>query len=359
VPDPEQIDASIRRGINLLTMLCRRHRMAPGDRFPAQDALRRELRLTNYAISGGMAVLARAGVVARRQRSGTVFNGFAGYPRHLLRVGVVPGAVDAASPAAVHVFARVLLALFREKVGIRVFPPAQARAWRPVACNDIPGLTDSVGEGLLDGILLPMQQMEEAQVLALESAGVPVVFCGCKDDDRSGVLIDHRVFAAQAVANLAARGSRRIALAHIDHPKPSHGDFWIGFTEGMTRAGLPLGDPPLFASGLLQGPEGGDRIAAQVLALPAGSRPEALVMPDDRLALEVQRRLLAAGLRLPLAVQANVQLPLPFPGPVRLHAIDLDLLAQEGVRLLMARLTEPSRAPETVRCAPRLHEAGA
>lgn len=349
------IDPSVRRAINRLLMVCRRSRMAPGDRFPTQDALRRDLHLTNHAISGAMAVLVETGVVVRRQRSGTVFNGFSSFPRSLLHVGIALAnpAHNTVCQAAAQVFTSSVNALFRQGVGIQIFPIDRTKAWTPTRLSAIPELVDSVGEGAVDALLLPLQYMAKDQIAELESRGMPVVFCGCLDDEQCGVLIDHRAFARQAVEELHARGCRRLAIAYLDRPKPGHADFWHGFCEATQLLAQECGEQSLFTSDLQPGREGGLAVAAKLLALPPDQRPDGLIVPDDWLALGMQEALLSAGWAPPMVVQTNLQLPLPFQVPVSAHDIDLDGLAQAAANLALARLVEPWCPARTVRVVPR------
>ncbi len=278
---------AVRRGVKLILRLARRMRLAPGDKFPPQSELRAQLELTNFVISGAMEELARAQAIVRKGKGGTTFLGLDSFSPAAFTVAVaaISPAREPVTPSAAQAFTQTMFELFERGCTIKTCFRSTVREWTPPTTEEFNGLKDDIDNGEVDAVLLPLLFMRAGDQDEISARGTPVVSCGVRDDTTSGVLIDQRAFAAEAVGHLASTGCRHLAVANLDNPKPGYSDFWRGFQEGLAIHGLPLEEKAHFASLLVTGRPGGQRIAQDILALPSPSRPDGVVFTDDWLAL--------------------------------------------------------------------------
>lgn len=99
---------------------------------------------------------------------------------------------------------------------------------------------------------------------------------------------------ARAMTEHLVRGGRR-RIAFLGGPAAN---FEARERERGYRAGLPAGTPPWLLAGDFS-EAGGQRAAAQLLALPAPERPDAVFAANDIMAIGLLGALQAGGLRLP------------------------------------------------------------
>ncbi|MFJ4703053.1 LacI family DNA-binding transcriptional regulator [Streptomyces sp. NPDC088768] len=164
-------------------------------------------------------------------------------------------------------------------------------------------LAGGVGASLLDGVILsPLHTT--AEELAPVSGTFPLVLLGERNYARERVAADHvlidNVAAAHAAtAHLAALGRTRIAaIGHDRKGSATSRQRLEGFQRALHEAGLPF-DPRLAPPvGEFDRRNGLEAMRA-LLALPPGSRPDAVSCFSDLLAFGARRALYEAGLRVP------------------------------------------------------------
>ncbi|HZQ98106.1 MAG TPA: LacI family DNA-binding transcriptional regulator [Chloroflexota bacterium] len=173
--------------------------------------------------------------------------------------------------------------------------------------------------------------------MAEKLAGIPTVVALRRS--RGGVFpavfFDHAVGSRLVVEHLRALGRRRIAFVGGDEESVAGVERLRGFREAMRDTGQSA-DLVLRGAFTL---DGGAAATVEMLAQPAGRRPDAIFYASDAMALAGMRRLREAGVRVPddvavvgygdIAFAAIAEPPLTT---VRVH--------QEQIGLLAARLLE-------------------
>ena len=93
--------------------------------------------------------------------------------------------------------------------------------------NDAAELTELLGQGLVDGVLLMEVQLDDPRVAALTESGVPFALIGRTADPTPFVHvdIDFEATIAEATRHLYDLGHRRIALISGDQSEPSLIDY--------------------------------------------------------------------------------------------------------------------------------------
>jgi LacI family transcriptional regulator len=204
-------------------------------------------------------------------------------------------------------------------------------------------------QGQVAGLMLATARREDALVDELREGRAPVVLVN-RAVDRAGVsavVPDDEVGMALAVEHLERLGHRRIAYVSGPRTTSTGARRHAGFERAMRTHGLAdaaLVEVPAFTEAAGRGG------AEEVLA--GAARPTAIVAGNDTIALGVLDALRAQGLSCPddmSLVGFNDMLFVDRIDPplttVRISQYDLGHRAAE---LLLARLADPDRRPETV-----------
>lgn len=319
----------------ILRLIHSRH-LQPGELLPRQSDLLGELGMCQGTLSAAMGWLVEDGVLRRRKCAGTtVVRLLPDNPRRLIwSVGIVmPDVYETPFfPTLTH-FLHKHLALNGCADRVYILSPHAAptdRVTKRVPA-DFSGLEEDMAGGILDALITPTR---------LTALDIPVCAAAGPETARFGVLLDQAALVRQACAVLWARGKRRLAVAVTLHEEPGYAHYWEGFAAAMTEHGLTVSEADRFVVG--SGLESGRRLAERLLALPAGRRPDGLVVLDDIAAQGLTVHLQGAGSYRPaLAVQTNRQAPVAFAWPVSHFEFDVERLAEKAVHKTLALLLNP------------------
>jgi len=137
------------------------------------------------------------------------------------------------------------------------------------------------GERRIDGVILLDERFRDPRVPQVARLSIPAVLCGgpLKDWKMPALWTDHAADAEIAVEHLASLGHRRIA--HISGPLEFVHE--RSRRRGVRRAAARRGMEVRTVEGAYTGPSAG-RHTHELLALPPGERPTALVFGSDVMA---------------------------------------------------------------------------
>jgi DNA-binding LacI/PurR family transcriptional regulator len=166
--------------------------------------------------------------------------------------------------------------------------------------NDADQLTDLIGGGLADGVLLMAVQMEDPRVDRLQECGVPFALIGRTRDPSqlSFVDMDFERTVADGLDYVTSLGHRRIALVveRLDGSNMAGYGPTVrsesSYRDSMLRRGLE----PLVVS-CAANPAGGRVAASELLA--ADSEITAVIVSNEDSAFGVVSGLIHAGCRVP------------------------------------------------------------
>lgn len=221
---------------------------------------------------------------------------------------------------------------------------------------DLLSVVSSLSRGYADGLVISPLRRSDELVQALVGAPVPVVVIG--DPGPKAAIDSVRTDSGRGVRlayeHLVDGGRSRIAFVNgpVDTaPGRTRDHGFRAASAGRSDAG------PVLEAGSFT-VEAGTRAWAELAALPPGARPDAVVAANDLLAFGVLRGAVSSGLRVPddLAVvgiddTAYARIYNPSLTSVSLGAVRRGTLA---ARLLLDRMSDPSRPPRTLRVPPRL-----
>ncbi|MEU4801663.1 LacI family DNA-binding transcriptional regulator [Actinosynnema sp. NPDC023587] len=194
----------------------------------------------------------------------------------------------------------------------------------------------------VDGVLLTPTS-GSAALPELRRLGVPTVLVDrltvAQDLDQVG---PENVQATSTLArHLAELGHRRIGLVTGTPGLATTDERVLGYRLGLGRAGLPW-DEELVAGGLE----------------PLLGRATAVVVGDHQVLVDVLRTARARGVRigtdLALVAYDEVEWAELVDPPLTTMAQPVEEIGRTAVRLLLARISDPARAPETIRLPPVL-----
>jgi LacI family transcriptional regulator len=208
----------------------------------------------------------------------------------------------------------------------------------------------------VDGLLLTPSPCDGSVIGELVSLGVPTVLVDRlttrTDIDQVGA---ENIQAMSALTeHLGALGHRRIGLISGSPGLATSEERTLGYRLGLGRSGLRW-DPALVACGH-SAREGGATALASLLD--SAAAPSALVVANDSMMVgvlhELRRRGLRAGRDLPVVVYDDVEWAGLVDPPLTTMAQPVGDIGRRAVRLLLARIADPDRTPETVRLPPTL-----
>lgn len=212
------------------------------------------------------------------------------------------------------------------------------------------------GSGRVDGVILANIQMEDQRMTLLQNLGLPFVAFGrtLNENDHSYpcVDVDGKAGMSKLITYLVGQGHRRIA--YLSDPLDVSYVYFRqrGYLEALQFHGLSQ-DSRLFMMDL-QTQEDVSRAIAHLLALPAQNCPTALVMSNDRLALQVLAALRAQGQTVgkeagQLAVASFDDLPFAAFVEPALTTIrqPMDMLSKLALELLVQILKQEAPSLKT------------
>jgi len=200
---------------------------------------------------------------------------------------------------------------------------------------------------LVDGLILNPVSLETSAIqpgIALP----PVVVIGEVDQPIADhVWIDNVAASAAMVAHLAARGRRRIAAIGVMESESARLRV-EGYRRGLADAGLPY-DPLLEVETEGWGPSDAAVVDALLERAP---EVDALFCFTDALALGALHALAVAGRRVPSEIAVagydDIWEAAYFAPALTTVGSDKSELARTAIDLLVRRIADPERAPETI-----------
>jgi LacI family transcriptional regulator len=206
----------------------------------------------------------------------------------------------------------------------------------------------------VDGLLLaPATGQSDATLTFLRSVGLPTVLVDrCPDTSMDQIGTANKNAMAQLTGHLADCGHRRIGMVSGQPWIATSAERFAGYRLGLRRAGIAL-DPTLVAEG---GPtsETAQRAVAELLQ--TNDPPTALVTANDVMTIAAMRAAVAHGLKVPqdlaIAVFDDFEWADVFHPRLTAVAQPVAEIGRRSVDMLLARLEDPEREPQTVRISP-------
>lgn len=173
-------------------------------------------------------------------------------------------------------------------VGLRgTYDASAVRAW--------------IGEHRVDGLVLARAPVEHTPIVdELRAAGLPAVMIASDVDFGYGVrlTVENRVAGQMAAKHLIELGHRRIGF--LGGPKESvdSRERLMGIEDAVRGAGFEL-DPEHAGFAMSYNPESAIGYAKRWLSLSRDTRPTAVVLGNDEMAMQFARVLLDRGVKIP------------------------------------------------------------
>ncbi|MGX6446974.1 LacI family DNA-binding transcriptional regulator [Patulibacter sp. S7RM1-6] len=149
------------------------------------------------------------------------------------------------------------------------------------------GVVHLSGTGASPGALVELAETHAVVFVDERLPGLDVPFVG--SDSRRG--------GREVAAHVLAQGHRRLAIVGGPPALWTSEQRLAGYREALAAAGLDPDETPHVIGDYRQ--ESGRRLAAELLAGPAGERPTAILCANDLMALGVLEHCRAAGFRVP------------------------------------------------------------
>lgn len=320
----------------------RERHLAVGDFLPPESELAATLGFCQNTLHLAMRQLVDLGLITRRRRHGTIIHDLEALNRLTWTVGLASFSNPIQGPGAFHAW--LLHAMLGQLAGrhcaCHTYFRTESHHW-PHRIADYPGLAEDVAEGAIDGMIL-LTNLEARDQAVFERAGIPLLYCGARQELPRSILIDYPAMIANAAAALTGCGARRLALVCTN-------DMGIREFDALARSaarapgGQAVATEIVIASPTL---DSGEQAARAFSQRPAAKRPDALIMTDDYTAAGAARIFAAHREYAPqIAVLSNKQLPQAWPFPVMLFEMDIAEFAERAVRMLHATMLEPSLPP--------------
>ncbi|GAA5163726.1 MULTISPECIES: LacI family DNA-binding transcriptional regulator [Amycolatopsis] len=208
----------------------------------------------------------------------------------------------------------------------------------------------------VEGLLLTPSPGDGAVISELVSLGVPVVLVDRlttrTDVDQVG---SENIQATSALTeHLASLGHRRIGLVAGAPGLSTSEERTLGYRLGLGRAGLSW-NPELVVSG--QSSKAGGSAALRRL-MELSDPPTALVVANDVMMVgvlhEARQRDLRVGREFGIVGYDDAEWADLVEPPLTTMAQPIEEIGRRAVRLLLSRISDPNRPPETLRLPPRL-----
>jgi LacI family transcriptional regulator len=272
-------------------------------------------------------------------------------PRTACRFGVAMA--TGAGPNAVELLKAIRSAAAEAGCGIKVSETGDN-------VNEEAAVIRALRADRVDGVLLVPSAGDDAIVNTLVRMGVPTVLvdrmAGRNDVDQVGGENIQAMCAL--VRHLADRRHRKIALISGEPGLPTSDERTLGYRLGLGRSGLRW-NSSLVECG--QSTPAGAAAAAGRL-LDSWPSPTALVVASETMMIgvqyEIHRRGIRVGSELALVGYGDMPWARSVASPLTTMAQPIPEIGRKAVHLLLTRIADPNRRPETVRLAPRfLHRA--
>jgi LacI family transcriptional regulator len=208
----------------------------------------------------------------------------------------------------------------------------------------------------VDGLLLTPSPGDGALINDLVSQGTPIVLVErvTTRTDVDQVGSENIQSTSALTEHLASLGHRRIGLISGTAGLSTSDERTLGYRLGLGRGGLSW-NPALVACGH-SSKTGGAEALRTLMQLP--EPPTALVVANDIMmagALPEARRLgLRVGQDFAVACCDDPDWADLVEPPLTTMAQPIEEIGRRAVRLLLARISDPTRPPETVRLPPQL-----
>lgn len=208
-------------------------------------------------------------------------------------------------------------------------------------------LDQIVGAGMLDGVIVTADMLDDPLVDGLRSSDMPTVLVGHRreDSDASYVDINNVASAEAATEHLISVGRRRIGHITGRPNSVSAHDRIDGYEQTMHRAGLSTKD--LIAEGDYEAPRGFEA-AAELL----DRGVDAIFCASDKTAQGALAAVEAAGLRTPEDVALvgfdDIALASEMDPPLTTVRQDVHALGLEAARVLGSIVDNPGAGPRRV-----------
>lgn len=357
-----QLSPASLRAYKRIVQFIHKHDLQPGQTLPPQQELRLAMKLTNDALTRAMGLLCKQGVLERKTRLGT---------RVVDRSKALPirwtlGLANIAAPdiGPLSTFTtlshHIQVAAARRGWNVQTF-------YRFNQTSDIPNL-EEFGEleqqfaertsldRAIDGLVL-LTPLERSQWASLVDSDIPLMHGPFWETAPCGVVTDQLTLTSHAVQLLAHDAhdakadetsvacSRFGVVVGHDHTK-TFNRYRQGLAHGLAQAGLNPADSKVICHG--PSIEGGQNVARDLLKQPVGSRPDALIVLDDYIALGLTQVLATTSdaqgrmYRPRIAVQTNREVLQNFQLPVVRFEVSLTGIANRLVEGMHQRMHNPS-----------------
>lgn len=179
------------------------------------------------------------------------------------------------------------------------------RQYHPLLCNTDRSVEKEemyvrlLCEKRVDGVIISAAGRHGEHLNVLREQGIPWVFVNRRPAEFNGpaVLTDNRAGAFEATMHLINLGHRRIGIVAGPQDVNTGVDRLAGFQEAMQSMGLPVPET-LIAYGDFR-ENGGYQGVKQLMALPEGDRPTALVVSNNQMTIGALRALMDLDIRVP------------------------------------------------------------
>lgn len=207
----------------------------------------------------------------------------------------------------------------------------------------------------VDGVLLAPATGADGQALHyLADLGVPTVLvdrCASAAFDQVGT--ENVEATAQLTAHVADQGHRRIAMIGGRAGLATSDERIAGYRLGLERAGLAVDELLIVAGG--SHADQADQAVQHVLQQP--DPPTALVVANNHMTIGAMRALGRLGVHVPgdlaLVAYDDFEWAEYFHPRLTTMAQPIQQISTRAMRMLMTRISDPHRAPQTLRLTPR------
>jgi hypothetical protein len=184
--------------------------------------------------------------------------------------------------------------------------------------TDYQALRRDISRGRLAGVIFGGAPwvLESDDLLRRPALPMVAVMSGQKYAGVPAVFVDRAAFVERALADLAARGRRRVAmLSTAMEGSPAMQRAYVEqFEERVAHHGLSS-RPYWLQMASAQGATAARQIVHLMLGANPADRPDALIVCDDHLVEQSTAGVLAAGLRAPQDVEVVAYCNFPTPPP--------------------------------------------
>lgn len=317
-----------------------------GDKLPPQDELRGSLSFSHNSVTPAMNLLVESGLLERKRRQGTIVVDPEAVPSGLWRVAMPFGVLDLSPECQFEtILSRYLQETCQKKFcHLRYYIlNVDKIGLVPHDLDDFGLLRYDLEDGRLDGILTPAFFTTEASQTT-KRLGVPLCNVGGWPLTPIRVGLDSRAFIRMALDYLRPLSCERPLVVMNVRDQNEMMDELNDCDESVEVADHPS----------LGGAKG---LAESLLANSRESRPDALIIANDIVALELVSILAGTDYTPRVVVQSNKQIPLFFHRPVVKLEYDIKALADIAVSVLLAKIQGQYTDDEVRTLRPELCES--